>query len=253
MKVTILGSGTATPQLLRNASGILLETSEVNVLVDVGPGILRRLCEARFDYKKIDVILTTHFHPDHVSDLVSLLFAHNYAYGVMRTEPFYLVGPRGLEQLYDGLVNIYGSWIVPTGNRLILKELHDEQSDHFHLKAMELIAIPAKHSHPSISVRINDRNKSVTISGDTAYSEDLAMLARNTDVFICECSMPEDFQMPGHSSPSDAGKMAASANARKLVLTHFYPPCDEVDVVSQASNFYSGAIVKSEDLLKIEV
>lgn len=251
MEVIILGTGTATPQLERNASGVLVKTSTATVLVDIGPGIMRRLCEARVDYKQIDIVLMTHFHPDHVSDIAPFLFAHNYAYGNMRSDPFFLLGPRGLEQLYDGLVNIYGSWIEPSLDRLIIKELDETRRDNFFFRGTEIVSAPAEHSKPSISVRVNDGNKSVSISGDTAYSDNLVKLAEGTDVFICECSMPDEQEIPGHSSPSVAARMASLANAKKLFLTHFYPPCDQVDIVRQASFFYSGPIVKSEDLLRI--
>lgn len=253
MEIVILGSGTATPQLRRNASGTLVTGSGGTVLVDMGPGVLRRLCEAEVDYKEIDVVVITHYHPDHVSDLAPFLFAHNYAYGEIRSKPFFLVGPQGLEQLYQGLVKIYGSWIIPSGDRLRIVELNADGMDQFSRQGLEIVSVPAEHSRPCISLRINENGKSVTISGDTGYSDSLVMLACDTDVFVCECSMPDEKPFSGHSTPSVAAKMASVAGVKKLVLTHFYPPCDEIDVVAQASVFYSGPIVKSEDLLNIRI
>ena len=75
MEITILGSGTATPSLDRNASGLMIRAAETWALVDMGPGTLRRMCEAGIDARLIDLILITHFHPDHVSDLAPFLFA----------------------------------------------------------------------------------------------------------------------------------------------------------------------------------
>ena len=46
MKITILGTGTATPRLERNASGLMVTAAGLRVPVDLGPGILRRMCEA---------------------------------------------------------------------------------------------------------------------------------------------------------------------------------------------------------------
>ena len=253
MEVVILGSGTATPQLKRNASGILVRSSSSTILVDIGTGTMRRLCEAGVDYKEIDVVLITHFHPDHVSDLAPFLFAHNYAYGKMRTNRFFVLGPSGLEQLYDGLVKLYGSWIVPTGGRLEIRELSADETDGFLMDTLNILSTPAEHSRPCISLRIDDHGKSVVISGDTNFSENLVRLAHGTDLFICECSMPDDKPIEGHCTPSVAARMASMAAVKKLALTHFYPPCDQIDVVAQASVFYSGPIVKSEDLLKIKI
>ena len=47
MKITILGSGTGTPQLARNSSGLYIESSKVKAIVDMGSGTLRRMCEAK--------------------------------------------------------------------------------------------------------------------------------------------------------------------------------------------------------------
>ncbi|MBM3298810.1 MAG: MBL fold metallo-hydrolase [Deltaproteobacteria bacterium] len=253
MEITILGTGTSTPHLHRNASGLVVHASGLWVLVDIGPGTLRRMCEAAIDNKWIDLILITHFHPDHVSDLVPLLFASNYEFGAVRTEPFHVVGPQGLEQFYETLVATYGDWIVPTGGRLLKKEMNPREADAFSMKGVTIRSAPAAHTFPSLSYRIEANGVSVTVSGDTDVSVDLVELARHTDLLICECALPDHMKVPGHLVPSEAGKIAADAGARKLVLTHFYPPCDEVDVVVQAASAFSGEIVKAWDLMVIEI
>jgi ribonuclease BN (tRNA processing enzyme) len=253
MKITILGTGTATPLLNRNASGLVIEAAGSRVLVDLGPGTLRRLCEADLDYKDIDIITITHFHPDHVSDLAPLLFASNYAYGPFREDTFLLIGPTGLEQFYEAFVKIYGHWIIPTGNRLIKKEMSAQAPDMFVSRGMTIRSTPAAHSPPAVSYRLEAEGSSVTISGDTDISDNLVELANSVDVLVCECSMPEGSKIPGHLVPSEAGAIAEQARAKKLVLTHFYPPCDEVDVVDQASKTFSGEVIRAEDLMVILV
>lgn len=253
VELTFLGTGTATPLLERNASGLVIHALEQWMLVDMGPGTLRRLCEAGIDSRRIDTILVTHFHPDHVSDLVPFLFASNYAYNNRRTECFQLIGPQGMEQFYQDLVGIYGHWIVPSEERLQVKELKAELPDVIFFDDVKVRSIPAVHGRPSLSYRIEVGDVSVTISGDSDFSEELAGLASGTDVLICECSFPDDMKVPGHMVPSDAGRIAALAGTKKLVLTHFYPPCDEVDVVMQASRTFDGEIVKASDLMVIRI
>jgi ribonuclease BN (tRNA processing enzyme) len=253
MEITILGTGTATPNLERNASGLAVRTENLLIVVDIGPGVLRRLCEARIDSKLIDVILITHFHPDHVSDLAPFLFASNYQYGPVRQEAFHVVGPKGLQQFYDALVSCYGNWIVPTGDRLILREVDPQGPDAVSLEEITIRSAPSAHSFPSVSYRIEGYGVSVTVSGDTDVSEELVELAKGTDVLVCECSFPDEMKIAGHLIPSEAGRTAARAGVKKLVLTHFYPPCEEVDIVSQAAAVFSGEIVKAKDLMVIKV
>lgn len=253
MNITILGSGTATPNFERNASGIAVRVADLWVLVDIGPGILRRLCEAGIDSKWIDAIVITHFHPDHVSDLVPFLFASNYEYGPVREKAFHVLGPRGLKQFYDALVGVYGNWIVPTRDRLVIREVDPSAPDAISLEEVTIRSAPSAHSFPSVSYRIEGTGVSVTVSGDTDYSEELVALAKGTDVLVCECSFPDGMKIPGHLVPSEAGKIATRAGAKKLVLTHFYPPCDDVDVVAQAAAVFSGEIIKAQDLMVISV
>jgi ribonuclease BN (tRNA processing enzyme) len=253
LRITILGSGTATPDLHRNASGLIIQTGESTIAVDMGPGILRRMCEAVIDPKSIDIILLTHFHADHVSDVAPFLFASNYAYGPIRTDPFRLVGPQGLEQFFSALVQAYGHWIVPSNDRLIRQELDADGEDEISLGDAVIRSIPAAHTHPSLSYRVENAGMSVTISGDTDVSENLVKLANDTDLFICECSLPGRLKASGHLVPVEAGAMARRAGARTLVLTHFYPPCDETDVVQEAAAEFSGEIVRAHDHLVVEV
>lgn len=253
MEITVLGSGTVTPSLKRNASGLVVRTSKARVLVDMGPGTMRRLCEAAIDQKSIDVILITHFHPDHVSDLVPFLFASNYEYDAIRVEAFHLVGPQGLEQFYEAQVGIYGDWIVPKGDRLLVKEMNAQAPDTLIIGDLSIRSRPSAHTFPSLSYRIEADGSSITVSGDTDTSDELVHLARDTDLLVCESSMPDDLKVQGHLVPSEAGRIAASAGAKKLLLTHFYPPCEEVDVVAQAAAVFAGEVIKAEDLMVLTV
>ncbi len=253
MEITVLGSGTATPSLERNASGLAVRGAGKLVLVDMGPGTIRRMCEAHIDTRAVDAILITHFHPDHVSDLVPFLFASNYAFGPVREEPFQLIGPRGLKKHYESLVRVYGDWIVPKGDRLRIGELLPDARDCIELDDLMIFSCPSRHCDPSLSYRIEAGRTSVTISGDTDVCDDLVELAGHTDCLICECSMPDGLKVPGHLVPSEAGAIAGEASAARLVLTHMYPPCEEVDVVAQAGTVFSGEIVKARDLMTIVI
>lgn len=249
MKVVILGSGTATPSLRRNSSSLFIEADGTNILVDMGPGTLRRMCEAGIDYRDIDIIMLTHFHPDHVVDFISFLFASNYAYGPMRTDQFHVCGPVGLKEFYGDLIKIFGSWIVPTNDRMTMHEMSSDGPDSLEIKKLLLTSRPAAHSYPSLSYRIEADGTSLTISGDTDVSENLAQLARKSHTLICECSLPDDMKVHGHLTPSEAGFLATRSEVERLILTHLYPPCESVDIVMDAGKCYRGNVIKAEDLM----
>ena len=102
MKVTILGSGTCVPRLSRSASSMLVETGKAKILVDLGPGTMRRLLEYGLTIFDLTHIFLTHFHPDHTSELVPLLFATKYPDGAARTRQLTIAGGDRAEAVLSG-------------------------------------------------------------------------------------------------------------------------------------------------------
>ncbi|HNP61334.1 MAG TPA: hypothetical protein PKM72_10860, partial [Nitrospirales bacterium] len=56
-----------------------------------------------------------------------------------------------------------------------------------------------------------------------------------------------------HMHAEECGKVAEKANAKKLVLSHFYEAADRSNVVAQARRFFSGPIIKGKDLLTFQI
>ena len=75
MKITVLGSGTAVPDLQRNSAGYLLEEKGHRFLIDFGYGTVHQLLHLGITYHDIDRIFLTHPHPDHMCDLVPFLYS----------------------------------------------------------------------------------------------------------------------------------------------------------------------------------
>ncbi|MDY6953524.1 MAG: MBL fold metallo-hydrolase, partial [Thermodesulfobacteriota bacterium] len=92
---------------------------------------------------------------------------------------------------------------------------------------------------------------SVVYSGDTDLCENLVTLAKDADLLVCESALPDEMKVPGHLTPSLAGHIATRAGVKRLVLTHFYPECDTVDVFAQCRKTYQGDLVLAEDLMEI--
>jgi ribonuclease BN (tRNA processing enzyme) len=98
---------------------------------------------------------------------------------------------------------------------------------------------------------VDEAGKSVVCSGDTDVSENLKNLAKDADLLICESALPDALKTAKHLSPSLAGGIAADARAKKLVLTHFYPECDDVDMIGACRRIYDGPIVLARDLMEL--
>jgi len=89
-------------------------------------------------------------------------------------------------------------------------------------------------------------------TGDTGYDDALADWASGCDVLLAECSLPDSLAIRDHLTPRQVGALAARANARRLVLTHFYPPVESIDIVSEVAEQYAGPVDLATDGWSIE-
>jgi ribonuclease BN (tRNA processing enzyme) len=252
ISVTILGSGTCVPSLRRSSCAVLIKIRNQALLFDSGAGTIRRLLEAGTKIVDLTHIFYSHFHPDHTGELVSLLFATKYSGDPPRRIPLNILAGKGFLAFYNGLKNVYGEWIELAPALLQINELDNTAYDTRRYADFTVASIPVEHNSESIAYRITGPGgKSVVYSGDTDVCDGLVTLAENADIFICESALPDNLKAKGHLTPSLAGEIASRANARKLVLTHFYPECDGVDIEKECRKTYGGPLVLAEDLMEI--
>ena len=255
--VTILGSGTCVPSLKRSSCSVLIETGGSKLLFDSGPGTMRRLLHADTTIFDISFIFYSHFHPDHTGELVPFLFATKYPDLTQRKKPLTIIAGRGFSDFYKKLKMVYGDWIELKPDHytdlLNIVELDNMDNDSISFDGFTVDTVPVQHNKESIAYRITSScGISVVYSGDTDYCDNLVKLSENADLLICESSLPDDLKVKGHMTPSLAGKIASLAKVRKLVLTHFYPECDQTDILRQCRRTYDGPLVLAEDLMKID-
>ncbi|MBN1829824.1 MAG: MBL fold metallo-hydrolase [Deltaproteobacteria bacterium] len=249
MRVTFLGTGTSVPSLERSSSSVLIEPGESKILIDMGAGVMRRLLERGVQIGDLSHIFFSHFHLDHCGEFASFLFATKYGGFFPSREPFVVIGARGLHRFYDKLREIHGHWVDMEG-RMTIIELDAGKTDGILFDDFEAFSRPMIHTPDSLGYRIIDRDgRSVTYSGDTDISDELVALARGTDLFVCESSFPDKMKRKGHLTPSEAGTIATAAGVKKLVLTHFYPEIESIDIRGQCRKTYRGPLLIARDLM----
>ncbi len=249
-ELVILGSGTGIPSLRRASPGLILLSGNFRILIDSGPGILRKMLEVGVTYRDIDLILYTHIHPDHTADLVPILFACKYG-ELPREKEMTIVGGPGFRLFFDRMDALYGSWIHPQSYHLTLKET---ASKPLIFGGMKIFSAPMAHLPESVGYRIEwSDGKLLVISGDTDYCENLVRLASDADLLVLECSFPDEKKVEGHLTPSLTGRIARESRCKRLLLTHLYPICDQYDILNQCRQVFPGEVILSEDLMKVKI
>ena len=250
MELYVLGSGTCIPTVDRGPSGLALSFGSHLIFFDGGGGSLRQMPRLGLDYRRVDYCCITHFHPDHVSDLVPFLFALNYTVDFTRSLPLHILGPRGLENFYAQMRGIFGHWIEAKTYPLLLQEGKESRFD---FSDFSIHTLPMAHSDSSIGFRVEAGGRSLVYSGDTDYCENIVALGRKADLLILECSLPEERKKAGHLTPSLAGRIAREAGAKKLLLTHFYPVFEGHDIREECFREFSGEMILAVDGMKLTI
>ena len=138
--LTILGAGSATPNLRLHQTAQLLTVGNDYVLIDCGEGTQFRLLEQRIRPGRLRYIFISHLHGDHYFGLAPLLSSLNLS---GRTEDLYLFGPRGLDEVLTTMFRVSDSRL---GFNLHFQAVDPDRTtfllDHPH---MHVESIPLQH------------------------------------------------------------------------------------------------------------
>lgn len=247
MEILFLGTGTGLPSSDRGSPSILVKSGEIYFLLDIGPGSLRQLAKAGIPFWRPELVLITHFHPDHINDLSHLLFALRSPAISHSERMVTIAGPEGITDFHNGLKAIYDKWVELSHPESRFVELSQEQI--FRYKTLEIKAIKTSHTINSLALRISSEGKTLVYSGDTPFFEGLIEFAFDSDLLIMEASFPRPNQ--GHLTPYEAGIVAQKAKAKILALTHFYPEVLSSDIWGTVRKVFSGQLVLAKDLMKV--
>ena len=246
MRLTTVGTGTAAPSAGRVQSGHLIETDGVRLLLDCGSGIATRLADIGAPWSEITHLAISHFHADHVVDIPTLLYAWRYGQLPPRAEPLHIIGPAGTLQLLSRFAAIFGDGLLSLGYPLSVREV--APGDRIPLgDDASLSCTKVPHTTESVAYSIEARGRRIVYTGDTGPDEALGAWASGCDVLLAECSLPDTLAIATHLTPTQCGALGAAANPGMLVLTHFYPPVEAVDIRGEVGVRFSGPVALATD------
>lgn len=276
--LTVLGSGGPIADPHRVSSGYVLSLDgKARILVDAGGGIFERIGRAQLDLSQLELVLLTHMHIDHSSDLAAVVMN---AYMTGRTRPLRLVGPSagrgqsastpeqpGARAFAELLFGPQGAWRYMQsfeGFGLEVFEVPSGLDDAVQTQVpmegalaelgVSVRSVPVPHGMmPAVAYRVARAGSSVVFSGDIAGSTaDFVELARDCSLLVHDCALPEREMPHGnlHAKPSQIGRSARESAAGALLLTHFMPPIEsELDAaVAIVRGEYAGPIALAGDL-----
>ncbi len=241
MRLTVVGCSGSYPGPGSSASCYLVEADHAGrtwrILLDLGSGALGTL-QSLTDAKGIDAVFLSHLHADHCLDLCGYYVMRKYhPDGALPRIPVW--GPADtagrMARAYDldpdpGMTEEFD--FRPYGTTAIT------------FGPFSVIARRVVHPVTAYALRVTADGRSLAYSGDTGVCHGLDDTARDADLFLCEASFLEGAPNPPdlHLTGAEAGRTAAGAGARRLVLTHVPPWHDQATVRAEAEAEYDGVI-----------
>ena len=262
LHVGLCGTGSPLPDPARAGACTVIIAGKHIFVVDSGEGGARNIALMGIPNGRIDGVLLTHFHSDHIDGLGPMMLLRWTGNGA--TSPLPIYGPPGVESVVAGFDAAYlldsgyrtahhGPVIAPpsgaggvarpftipargsTGSVVVL------DGDGLRVTAFRVDHGPVD---PAVGYRFDYKGRSVVVSGDTAASPALVTAARGADLLVHEGLQPKLVKLMTaaltrrgvggtaqitrdilsyHSSPETVAREAQTAGVRFLVFSHVIP------------------------------
>jgi len=279
-RVTLLGTGTPQLRVDRFGPATLVEAGDQKLLFDAGRGVPIRLAQIGVPPARLDALFITHYHSDHVNGIPDLWLTSWLPGGGGRTQPFRVIGPTGAKELMTNLQRAYAADVririadqkLPSEGAAVTAEEFSSDGVVYERNGVRVTAFEVDHGaeiKPAYGYRIDYSGRSVLISGDTRFSENLIRNGKGVDLLVHAIagSKPQLLQnivirriLDHHTLPPEAATVFNRTLPKLAVYTHLVlldtptvPAPTVEEIVAETRRTYSGPLQVGEDLMSFDV
>lgn len=237
-KITLLGTGTCQLQPARRASSVLVEVDDLRLVYDMGRGIADRLSALGLRQDDVEHVVISHFHPDHVSDLVPFLHAASWSQVDPRTVDLNLYGPPGTETLVAGMMELYGAGAL--GRETWNLNVHEIDDQGFSVagRSVDFVDLPPAGNR-GLGLTVGESR--LVLTGDSGFHPQEVEFLRGVDLAIFDS---------GHLTDAEIVDLAAATGGALMVASHVYRPLDIPELQRRAEEQgFRGRLLLGEDLM----
>jgi len=265
--VQILGSG--APGFVKdraNTSYLLWIGNQAKILVDAGGGTYARFGQSQAKFSDLSMILVSHLHPDHISDLPAVMWSGRQT----RKDTLPVIGPSGneaapsfstfLNREFDeknGAFPILGPIMAAAPANAAVVRLDasvvdvtkQEPTTVFDRDGIVVTAMGIPHGNlPTLAYRVQTQGKSVVFSSDqNGTNRRFPDFARAANLLVMHLAIGVGANNPNQALPAVVGQVAQAANPGRLVLSHI-AQFDLDAAVADVKKTYTGALTVGADL-----
>jgi ribonuclease Z len=281
IKVTLLGTGTPQLNPRRMSYSTLIEAGDEVLMFDAGRAAMLQAKKSGANLKNLDKLFLTHLHSDHVVGIPDVWLT-GFLAPSFRATPMNVWGPEGVENLASGLRQAYdfdvNIRIAQYGGKRAAGMEFDTTVVHdgyvYENNGVKVTAFEVQHTGPNTAYgyKIEYKGRSVVLSGDTIYNENVVTHATGVDLLVHQVGYApreaiEQNKVVAriislHTQPEKVAEILKVAKPKLTVLSHivvFGPkgpdlsPEGEEKMMEVLRQHYSGPVTLGQDLMAFEV
>jgi ribonuclease BN (tRNA processing enzyme) len=277
--VTLLGTGGPRPEVARGGTSLLIQYDDDLILIDAGRGVVRQLSILGVPMSRLNKLLITHHHYDHIGELHDVILT---SWLLGRKQPLNIYGPPETRRIVEALLTqVYDKDIEfrvsgepingafpPVPVTEVMAGLVYE-TDRYRIFSERVnhgdgldFSDAFRRRWTCLGFRFECADGIIAFSGDTVDCEGLQRLAADADILVqcCYLARSEIVSEPLEriakytlASADTVAAIATRARVRNLVLTHFRQKSAELleEMRLDIEREFAGKVIIGSDLLRV--
>ena len=268
--------GTGGPELTPTRAGMstLLETSGQTLVFDLGRDALQNIYLSRVDPRSVTKVFLTHLHSDHIEGLPAIWITPWFMFG--RKQKLEVWGPEGTKQMIDGMRTMYAHDLEHRVNPVFKREYLDIAVHEivpgvvYDDGGVKVTTFSVEHDdgNPAFGYRIDAAGRSVVLSGDTTYNENVVKFGTGADLIVSNVVAFSDPMTKAGilkpvldklTTPEQGAAIFSKAKPRLAVYSHIVKKelpgdaGDEVVIKRTRAAGYAGPLVMGQDRMIVDI
>lgn len=270
-RVWLLGTGSPSLQACRHGISTLMLLRGRYFLFDVGRATLQRMYECAIPAAKVENVFITHLHSDHICGMPDFWMTAWYV--LHRSNPLKIFGPTGTERFVEGMkemhhfdLDIRPKYETAAVEGIEIEPTEFEEGVVYDEDGVTITAFLVDHgpAMPAYGFRVKSEGRTIVLSGDTTYNENLVNHAKGCDLLIHAVAAASERQLAeneitrrlikNHTSPEQLARVCEESKPRMTVLHHISLwRVTEYDILSRIRTRTGCAVEMGQDRMEILV
>jgi ribonuclease BN (tRNA processing enzyme) len=138
-----------------------------------------------------------------------------------RSLPLVIAGPPGVQERVEAAMEVFFPGSAGKARPFAIEFIELEERVPTSVGPASVTPFAVRHPSgaPAYALRVEYAGKAIAYSGDAEWTEALVEAARDTDLFVCECTFFAK-EVPNHLNYRTLLEQRPRLDCRRLVLTH---------------------------------